>query len=363
MSEEAVCRKDAADDVSSRKAGQAAGRPRVWMEIAVHGVYTGRIVFELFSDITPKTAENFRALCTGEVAVSGAKGTLHYKGSTFHRIEPGFVIQGGDFTKGNGTGGESIYGATFPDENFELGHNEPGLLSMANRGPNTNSSQFFIVSKAHPSLDGNHCVFGRVLEGMDVVRRVEACATSSDCSKDAQTPARAETVASFRPRRIAVITDCGQLSDTPATPMLQLRDDPAGDGRRPAKKPRRGPADAQEGAGEKIQVFHLLKKHKHSRHPRNWQDAPVGLTRGKAKILVENCRKRLLAAASMTQVFVELAREHSDEASAKIGGDLGEVERGDLVPEVEDAAFNLARGALSDVIETAHGMHLVFRPP
>jgi len=142
--------------------------PRVALEIRIGDKAAGTVVLELFKDVTPKTAENFRALCTGE---KGEKMT--YAGSPFHRIIPEFMIQGGDFTKGNGTGGKSIYGDRFPDENFDIKHTEAGLLSMANAGPGTNGSQFFITLAATPWLDGKHVVFGKVVEGMDVVRAME----------------------------------------------------------------------------------------------------------------------------------------------------------------------------------------------
>ncbi len=147
----------------------AAENPRVALEVRIGDESAGTVVLELFKDVTPKTAENFRALCTGE------KGEdMSYAGSPFHRIIPDFMIQGGDFTKGNGTGGKSIYGDRFPDENFEIKHTEAGLLSMANAGPNTNGSQFFITLAATPWLDGKHVVFGKVVEGMDVVQAMEA---------------------------------------------------------------------------------------------------------------------------------------------------------------------------------------------
>merc|ERR1712012_1387741 len=145
-----------------------------YFDVKIGDEEVGRIVFELFFDKTPKTAENFRALCTGEKGVGNAGKPLHFKGCTFHRIIKNFMIQGGDFTNGNGTGGESIYGEKFEDENFERKHDVPGLLSMANAGPGTNGSQFFITTVPTPHLDGKHVVFGKVVAGMDIVRDIEA---------------------------------------------------------------------------------------------------------------------------------------------------------------------------------------------
>ena len=148
--------------------------PRVFFDLTVDGSAIGRIVMELYADVVPKTAENFRALCTGE------KGQgLHYKGSGFHRIISGFMAQGGDFTNHNGTGGKSIYGSKFADENFQKRHLARGDLSMANAGPNTNGSQFFICFEACNWLDGKHVVFGKVVEGLQLLDTLEKVGSKS----------------------------------------------------------------------------------------------------------------------------------------------------------------------------------------
>merc|ERR1719497_6573 len=172
---------------NARYFSSESANPKVFFDIEIDGKDEGRITFELRADVAPKTAENFRQLCTGEAGFG-------YKGSAFHRVIPQFMCQGGDFTSGNGTGGKSIYGAKFRDENFQLKHTGPGILSMANAGPNTNGSQFFICTVKTEWLDGRHVVFGSIVEGMDIIKKVEGLGSRSG-----------------KTSKKVVIEDCGEI--------------------------------------------------------------------------------------------------------------------------------------------------------
>ncbi|CAE6502292.1 unnamed protein product [Rhizoctonia solani] len=227
--------------------------PRVFFNFEADGHPLGRVVFELFRDEVPKTVENFRALATGEKGLSQVSQTpLYYKGCIIHRSIENFMIQGGDFTKRNGTGGESIYGHPFEDENFNRDVDAEGLLVMANRGPNTNSSQFFITVRPCPHLNGKHVVFGRVVSGQDIVKQI------SEMPVDEKS----------RPLKPVVIASCGELElrkapPKPRNPTPESRSaspaDSDSDHERQRRKSRRSRSASPEGTRSKH------KKHKSKR--------------------------------------------------------------------------------------------------
>ncbi|GAY45970.1 hypothetical protein CUMW_093420 [Citrus unshiu] len=168
---------------------------RVYLDVDIEEQRLGRIVIGLYGQVVPKTVENFRALCTGEKGTGASGKPLHYKGRPFHRIVSGFVIQGGDIVRGDGKGSDSIYGGTFPDENFKIKHSHAGVVSMVNSGPDSNGSQFFITTVKASWLDGEHVVFGKVIQGMDTVYAIEGGAGTY----------------SGKPRKKVTIADSGEI--------------------------------------------------------------------------------------------------------------------------------------------------------
>lgn len=301
-----------------------ATNPHVYFDIALNGELAGRITVELFKHVVPKTAENFRQLCTGEAGKGKSGKRLNFMGSVFHRVIPGFMCQGGDFTRGDGTGGESIYGEKFRDENFQMKHTGKGILSMANSGPHTNGSQFFICTAATPHLDGKHVVFGQVVSGYEVVQKMERVGSSSG-----------------KTSKKVTIHECGEVENTgPAT-----------------KKAKTG------GAADEVQVLHIIRKHRNSRRASSWRQEKITCSPEEATTFLAGLRKQLqgLDAADLRKRFELLAKEHSDCGSAKSGGDLGKFGRGKMQKAFEDASFALRLGELSDIVSTDSGMHIILR--
>jgi cyclophilin family peptidyl-prolyl cis-trans isomerase len=227
-------------------------RDHCFLDITIGGTAAGRIVVELYSELVPRTCLNFKSLITGERGLGAKTGKpLHYKGCPFHRVIKGFMIQGGDFTARNGTGGESIFGGKFADEGFLVRHNKPGLLSMANSGPNTNSSQFFITCGLTPHLDGKHVCFGEVIAGLDIVRRIE----DVDVDADRSAPSLFERV---------VIADCGMIeSAARAAPKRSVFDE-ADDERESSRKRHKDKKEKKEKKEKKSkkESTHETKKDK-----------------------------------------------------------------------------------------------------
>ena len=202
--------------------------PRVYMDVSIGNTPKGTIVFELFKNVVPRTAENFRQLCTGEKGRGHSGKNLTFLNSMFHRVIANFMAQGGDFTKFNGTGGESIYGRKFADENFKIRHTEPQLLSMANAGPNSNGSQFFITFEPCDWLDGKHVVFGRVERGQNIVEMMRKTPTDQN----------------DKPRVSIKVTKCGQmkLKTQVASPSPSAQEE--------KKETSQGPATLQRDSNE-----------------------------------------------------------------------------------------------------------------
>lgn len=360
--------------------------PVVFLEIAIDDAPVGRIEFELFANVVPKTAENFRCLCTGERDRSkgGSKGRLSFQGSPFHRIIPGFMCQGGDITKGNGTGGMSIYGDKFDDENFKLKHTM-GCLSMANSGPNTNGSQFFICVGNASHLDGKHVVFGKVVSGYDIVEIME--------EKGSRTG---------RTRKRVTILGCGMLKQEEAQPDKRVRlIDVTPAARLVQESPQDAPVEgglfgllrqqdalaAEAAAGvsvashdgvprasntsgsskqpEEVHVLHILRKHTGSRKPKSFRGAPITCSQEEAEDYLEEIANQFvgLPTEELPKHFAAMAKSESDCASAKKNGDYGRFSRGQRDSEFEKAAFALQVGEMSDIVRTPSGVHLILRVP
>eukprot|EP00434_Breviolum_minutum_P033573 symbB.v1.2.029710.t1/scaffold3285.1/size59764/4 len=300
--------------------------PKVFMEISFDGTSVGRIEFELYSDVVPETCENFRCLCTGERGRGQSGKRLTYLGAVFHCVIPGFVAIGGDITQGDGTGGESIYGYSFKDENFEVKHDSEGILSMANSGPDSNGSQFLICFAASPKLDGKNVAFGKALS-TDVLKLIEACGSEAgDVSK-----------------RITIL-DCGEVQQ-------------------PGRQVKRLKRSQSAGDAAVVMVLQLLRKHKDCKKASSWREECISCSKDEAQQLLENFRQVLckMDGTQRRSKFEELAREHSDCKSAKKGGLLDPFERGMMSKGFENAAFALKPGELSEIFSTKQGEHLLLR--
>ncbi|XP_032360182.1 NK-tumor recognition protein isoform X1 [Etheostoma spectabile] len=231
-------------------------RPQCYFDVELNREPVGRIVFQLFSDVCPKTSKNFLCLCTGEKGTGKITGkNLCYKGSTFHRVVKNFMVQGGDFTEGNGRGGESIYGGYFEDENFTLKHDRAFLLSMANRGKDTNGSQFFITTRTAPHLDGVHVVFGLVISGFEVIKKVEGLKTDS----------------ASRPYADVRVIDCGQLITKSANDVLEGKRKRTSDSSDSSLDSHDSSSQFSSSVGSENELDEKQKHHKHKGHAKSKQ--------------------------------------------------------------------------------------------
>jgi len=371
--EEARAAAAAAEAIAAKK---PAKNPLVYFEIAVDDISIGHIEFELFADNVPKTAENFRCLCTGEVKRAEGKGDrLFFHGSIFHRIIPGFMCQGGDITKNNGTGGESIYGVKFNDENFKRKHFK-GCLSMANSGANTNGSQFFICTEETAHLNGKHVVFGKVETGYDIVQKMEMLGSRSGrTSKKVSILSCGEVNTGEgkleKPKIVDVAPAARIAYEYPVEAvggglgllgLLQESDQQA------AQAPAAAPAqamDIEEGEPEEVHVLHILRKHSGSRKPKNRGGQLVTRSQQEAGEYLEDMANQFagLSPAELRKQFSATAQTESDCASFKKGGDYGRFRRGQRDQDFEDAAFALKVGEMSDIVSTASGEHIILRVP
>lgn len=313
-----------AEAAGALKKDTDSSNPRVFLEISLDGQSIGRLEIELYADIVPQTVENFRCLCTGEWGrgpVSGKR--LTYLGSVFHCIIPGFVCIGGDITRGDGTGGESIYGHAFQDENFEVKHDSEGIVSMANSGPDSNGSQFLICCTDCPQLDGKNVAFGKVVSGMEAVRMMEDCGSADGTAS----------------KRVTIL-DSGEVP-----------------------QPGRAVKRARRDADAVATVLQILRKHEGCKKASSWRQEVITCSQEEARKQLQSLRQMLSLASGSDLVnkFEELAGEHSDCKSAKRGGRLDPFEKGMMSKAFEEAAFALPVGGLSEVFSTKQGEHLLLR--
>jgi peptidylprolyl isomerase len=357
----------------------------------------GAVVMELYGDLAPYSAENFRCLCNGSRTGEAGK-VLTYKKSIFHLIKPGVMSIGGDITKNNGSGGESIYGKAFNDESFKTRHTKAGQVSMVNKGPNTNNSQFRICSRDMPNLDGKAVVVGEVIEGMDVVRKLESFGSLSG-----------------EPKYIVQIYDCGEVQHSkfqkgrkrllpeslpagwvkteskkdPGTyyyvnlekketswhlpyqpPKRARHDEPVvKDDEKPSERTKDKEAEFKPCRKDQVRVIHLLRKHRNSRpKPSSWRNKNIQATEEESQEYVEKLRVKInnvmvgggLEAAE--RKMRNIARVESDcDLSAPKGGELDPFGKGKMHKPFEKACFELKKGQLSKTVETDWGYHFILR--
>ncbi|KAK7454551.1 hypothetical protein VKT23_011304 [Stygiomarasmius scandens] len=305
-----------------------SSRPRVFLDFNVDALPLGRVIFELYTDTAPKTSENFRALCTGEKGRTASGIPLYYKNSIIHRSIKDFMIQGGDFTKRNGTGGESIYGGMFPDEDLSRPLDSEALLCMANRGPDTNASQFFITLRPCPHLNGKHVVFGRVLRGFEQV--VQKIVDVPVDDKD-------------RPTKSIVISNCGELElrKKPTQPPAEVatRSESASESeeeerhrssrRRKSRRSRSRSSDSGDDS-DRSERRHRRKKHKKSKRERKEKEVSAdkdeskrivnerGETEEEYDARLEREEKERIEAARKRELE-RIKRQHDSEAQSNGG--------------------------------------------
>ncbi|EJD48973.1 hypothetical protein AURDEDRAFT_85252 [Auricularia subglabra TFB-10046 SS5] len=299
-------------------------RPRVFFDLALGDQQPARVIFELYNDIVPDTAENFRALATGEKGLSPlSQVPLYYKNSIIHRAIKGFMVQGGDFTKRNGSGGESIYGGPFPDEDLSQPLDSEGLLVMANKGPNTNGSQWFVTLRACPHLDGKHVVFGRVLKGYDAIAAVADVPTDE---KD-------------RPLQPVVIVNCGELVRKAAPPQPERsrkRSASVSRSASPEERDRRKRSRRSSGPGEDEddradsgddRKHRKKKHHHHKKHSSKQRHRSKSPSRGKEQERDEPSRAKEPRQETEEEYDARLEREEKERLEASRRYHMAEMKR------------------------------------